>query len=84
MSMLFLLCHKRQLNAIVDEMQDWKTEGATIFLYGITNKASYGFVILEWSTPVPESFHEKLRRDHDIIDYLVIGKPLSPIAQQPA
>ncbi len=74
MSMMLVLCIKRQLESIVEEIQDWKAEGVKIFLYGITNKAHEGFLILEWGKPVPERFSKKLREDPDIVDFLVLGK----------
>ncbi len=80
MTMLFILCVKQQLAAIVEEMQDWKAEGAKIFLYGITNKAAYGFLILEWGKPIPDLFVKKLREDTDVIDYVVLGKDIPPTA----
>ena len=74
MTMTLILCVKPQLESIVEEMQDWKGEGAKIFLYGVTNKASYGFIILEWGKSIPERFTQKLREDTDVIDYLVFGQ----------
>ncbi len=78
MSVMLILCVKRHLDALVDELQDWKAEGASIFLYGITNKAHEGFIILEWGKPTPPRFSQKLREDPDIVDFLVLGKNIPP------
>jgi hypothetical protein len=78
MSLVFILCVKRQLESLVDEMQDWKEEGANVFLYGVTDKANEGFIILEWGKPVPERFSKKLREDPDIVDFVVFGKNIPP------
>jgi hypothetical protein len=69
---LLVLCPKRALNAIVDELEDWKQEGVQVKLYGITPKAHDGFILMEWSKPIPESFQTKLQVDDDILDYLTI------------
>jgi hypothetical protein len=68
------------LESLVDELQDWKAEGANIFLYGITDKANEGFIILEWGKPIPELFSKKLREDSDIVDFILLGKNIPPAA----
>lgn len=68
---LFILCRKRQLQAIVDEYEDWQGEGVTIKLYGVTKKTHDGFIVLEWQRPLTERFETNLKADEDIIDYLV-------------
>jgi hypothetical protein len=70
--LILVLCSKRALNAIVDELDDWKQEGAQVKLYGITPKAQDGFILIEWSKPIPESFQTKLQVDDDILDYLTV------------
>jgi hypothetical protein len=81
MNIMLILCAKRQLDSLVDEMDDWKDEGAKVFLSGITNKASSGFLFLEWGKPIPVRFRQKLRDDPDITDYLVFGTslPTTPV-----
>lgn len=73
MKMMLILCAKAQLASFVDELNDWREEGAKISLYGITNKVSDGFIFLEWGKPVPERFYQKLHKDQDVVDYLVFG-----------
>ncbi len=76
MPMVLLLCQKRQLHAIVDELADWQEEGAQILLHGVSNKAHDGFVLLQWDRPIPERFITKLERDTDILDYLPYDLPM--------
>ncbi len=83
MSMILILCVKRQMELLVDELQDWKAEGANIFLYGITDKAAHGFIMLEWGKPIPERFTQKMREDTDVIDYVVLGKNIPPETSVP-
>jgi len=80
MNIMLILCVKQQLDSLVDEMNDWKDEGAKVFLSGITSKTSYGFLFLEWGKPIPIRFRQKLRDDPDVIDYLVFGTPLPTIS----
>ena len=86
MHIMLILCEKRQREALLDELNDWQEEGAQIFLSGITNKASVGFIFLEWGKPIPDTFRLKMREDRDIIDYLVFGKDIIPetVPSQPA
>jgi len=73
MSIMLLLCVKQQLASFVDEMDDWRGEGAKTLLYGVPNKASVGFILLQWAKPIPPRFRQKVRDDPDVIDYFVIG-----------
>lgn len=69
-------CHKRELYDLVDEFDDWVHDGFfRIVLYGATQKAHDGFILIEWLQPVPESFYHKLRQDSGITDYLVYEEP---------
>ncbi len=70
--MLFVTCTRRQLNTIVEEWTDWFDAygGAKIALYGVTELEKVGFILLQWSQPIPESFIQRLRTDDDIIDYV--------------
>jgi hypothetical protein len=77
MFIVLILCKSREREAILDELADWKDEGATILLSGITNKASDGFIFLGWDKPVPEHFHQKLKEDGDILDYIAFGSSVS-------
>ncbi len=81
MNIMLILCVKQQLDSLVDEMDDWKGEGAKVFLSGITNKVSDGFLFVEWGKPIPARFRQKLRADPDVIDYLVFGTslPTTPV-----
>ena len=73
MDLFFIICKSRQRKALLDEIADWKDEGANVVLTGITHKTHHGFIFLEWCKPAPERFVEKLREDPDIIDYVPIG-----------
>ena len=85
MHIMLILCKSRERESILDELEDWKGEGAQVFLSGITNKTNDGFIFLEWGKPIPETFHQKLRGDEDIIDYLVIGSNITTVTTpQPA
>lgn len=75
MPTLLILCQKRQLQAIVDELADWQEEGVQILLHGVSNKAHDGFVLLRWDRPIPQQFITKLERDSDILDYLPYDIP---------
>jgi hypothetical protein len=54
-------------------MQDWKDEGAQVFLSGETAKASQGYILLEWDRTVPANFLAKMHIDVDILDYFILG-----------
>ena len=78
--MMLVVCRKRELNAIVDEFGDWQGEGVQVKLYGLTAKAQDGFILLEWSTPIPERFEAKLKGDEDITDVLTYDTSFPPEA----
>jgi hypothetical protein len=78
--MMLVVCRKRELNAIVDEFGDWQGEGVQVKLYGLTAKAQDGFILLEWSKPVPERFDAKLKGDEDIIDVLTFDSLFHPVS----
>ena len=71
-STLFILCAKRSLDSFVDELDDWKEEGATTLFHGITHKASDGFLIVQWDKPVPPRFRQKLREDEEVIGFFTV------------
>ncbi len=75
-TMMLVVCVKRELKAIVEEFEDWQGDGIQVKLYGITEKAQDGFVLLEWNKPIPDSFSSKLKRDEDILDVLTFDTPL--------
>lgn len=72
-NMMLVNCHKRELNALVEELDDLAqhTTAFYILLYGVTAKANDGFILLVWNQPVSEAFYRKLRRDDGITDYLI-------------
>ncbi|HLG63116.1 MAG TPA: hypothetical protein VKY19_14345 [Ktedonosporobacter sp.] len=76
-NMMLVHCRKRELKALVEELDDLSQVGTGfhLLLYGITAKANDGFLLLAWDKPVPESFYQKLRRDEGITDYLVYEAP---------
>jgi hypothetical protein len=78
--MMLVVCVKRELDAIVDELGDWQVEGVQVKLYGITTKAHDGFVLLEWSQPIPEHFTSKLQHDEDITDVLTFDSLFHPVS----
>jgi hypothetical protein len=78
-TIMLVVCAKRELDAIVDEFGDWQSAGVQIKLYGITEKASEGFVLLEWSQPIPEHFFNKLKNDEDILDVLTFDPLFRPV-----
>ena len=70
MTKLTILCEKRELDALVDTFGDWKEEGAEILLYGATEKANDGFILMRWSRPIPQGFIQRqLKEDESILDY---------------
>jgi hypothetical protein len=83
---LLVLCDKRQVQTIVEEFEDWnKEEGleVKVVLYGITQKAHDGFVLLELKKPLPEGVYINLVTDDDILDYVQYN-PVEPITPRPA
>jgi hypothetical protein len=77
--MMLVVCVKRELDAIVDEFEDWRETGMQVKLYGITEKASEGFILLEWRTPIPDYFTNKLTRDEDVLDVLTFDPLFRPV-----
>lgn len=75
MTMMLVLCSKREVQAIADEFEDWKAEGEglEVRLYGTTAKANDGFILLAWNKPIPQKFFDKLSKDEDIFDYVTVG-----------
>jgi hypothetical protein len=71
-STLLILCGKRSLDSFVDELDDWKEEGATTLLHGITGKTGDGFLIVQWDKPVPSRFRQKLREDEEVNDFFAV------------
>lgn len=71
---LLILCDKRHTHTIVEEFEDWKQKPGidlSILLYGITQKAQDGFVLLELNQPLPEGVYTNLVLDEDIVDYVL-------------
>jgi hypothetical protein len=72
--LLMILCDKRQVQTIVEEFEDWKLKPGielSILLYGITQKANDGFILLELEKPLPEGVYTNLVVDDDIVDYVL-------------
>jgi hypothetical protein len=78
--MMLVVCAKRGLDTIVDEFGDWQPEGVQVKLYGVTEKAHDGFLLLEWSKPIPERFSSQLEKDGDILDFLTYDASFPPEA----
>ena len=75
MHMLLILCQRRDLQHLVDALEDWQGEG-DILRYGYTNKMQDGFILMQWKEPIAEQFQQKqLKADPGIIDYLVYDGP---------
>src|SRR5579883_1906207 len=57
-NMMLVHCRKRELKALVEELDDLSQVGTGfhLLLYGITAKANDGFLLLAWDKPVPENF----------------------------
>ncbi|GAC1357888.1 MAG: hypothetical protein NVSMB44_04450 [Ktedonobacteraceae bacterium] len=72
MQVLLIICQRREIAKLVDFLSDWKTAGGNILLYGYTNKATDGFILMQWDQPIPTGFQEnQLKQDPGIIDYLI-------------
>ena len=70
MTRLTILCEVRDLEALVDTFGDWKEEGGKILLYGATEKANDGFILMQWSKPIPEGFKQRqLHEEESILDF---------------
>ena len=71
MQTLLILCQRRDLEHVLDALEDWKDEGK-VLLYGYTSKESDGFILMHWTQLLPIAFQEKqLKADPGIIDYVV-------------
>ena len=71
MQALLILCHRRELQPLLEALEDWKEE-ATIVLYGYTSMAREGFILMHWNHLIPLGFQDKqLKADPGIIDYVV-------------
>ncbi len=68
--MMLVVCAKRALDALVEECEDWQGKDVQVRLYGITQKAQDGFILLIWKEPVPESFLTRLTHDDTVLDVL--------------
>ncbi|HYU71571.1 MAG TPA: hypothetical protein VEL31_02730 [Ktedonobacteraceae bacterium] len=79
-TMMLIVCVKRELDSLVEEFEDWRDDGMQAKLYGITEKAQDGFILLEWSTPIPDHFTSKLKRDEDILDVLTFDSLFHPVS----
>ena len=67
---LTILCDARELEALVDTFGDWREEGGNILLYGATEKTKDGFIVMQWSKPIPEGFkQQQLKEDDAILDF---------------
>lgn len=76
-TLMIVLCTARYVSNIADEFSDWFTDegGAEILLYGTTTKEQQGFLLLNWTAPIPERFTRKLQTDSDITDFVVCPAP---------
>lgn len=74
--MMLVLCKRRPLNALVDELEDWHIEGVKVTLYGVTEKANEGFILLRWDNPITDHFVQKMRIDDDVTDYFTVENVL--------
>ncbi len=76
-TLMIILCSSRYLRHIVDEFTDWfeAEGGAEILLYGTTMKERQGFLLVNWTAPIPERFIKKLQTDSDMTDFVVCSAP---------
>ena len=81
---LLITCQRRDLDQLVDVLDDWKHDGdAKIMLYGYTGKLQDGFIVMHWTAPITQGFQQKqLKDDPGIIDYVVYD--LEPPPTTPA
>ncbi len=80
MQVLQIICQAREITKLVDFLNDWKTAGGHVLLYGYTKKAQEGFILMQWEQPIPQGFQDKqLKQDPGIIDYLIydVAQPIS-------
>jgi hypothetical protein len=76
MTRLTVLCDRRELDDLVDTFSDWKAEGAEILLYGATEKANDGFILMQWSKPIPQGFIQRqLQEDESVLDFFTDDAP---------
>lgn len=77
MQAVVITCQRRDLDHLLDAFEDWTNDGdAKIVLYGYTNKQQDGFIVLHWTQPITETFHQKqLKADPGIIDYVIYDLP---------
>jgi hypothetical protein len=71
---------KRELETLVEEWSDRQQTGVQVRLYGLTKKASEGFLLIEWSAPVPELFMSMLKGDEDVLDVLTFDPLFRPVS----
>jgi hypothetical protein len=79
-TMMLIVCVKRQLDAIVEEWSDRQQTGVQVKLYGFTEKAQDGFLLIEWSAPVSELWMNMLKRDEDVLDVLTYDTSFHPVS----
>ncbi len=78
MQALVIVCQRRDVQSLLDTLEDWKGQG-NITLYGYTPKERDGFIVMHWTQPVPVTFQEKqLKADPGIIDYVIYDVPERP------
>jgi hypothetical protein len=76
---MLVVCRKRELDAIVEEWSDRQRTGVQVKLYGVTEKAQDGFLLIEWSASVPELWMNMLKRDEDVLDVLTYDTSFQPV-----
>ncbi len=78
---VFITCisNRRVVSDLVDDIdsQGLVGHGATILLYGFSQKTQNGFIVVEAAHTLPFAFLRWLRRDSRIIDYCVYDVPCS-------
>jgi len=68
--LLFLTCRPRTVLALADEVTDHleaQSLVARVLLYGISLKGQEGFIVLEFSAPMPTHLLDHLKADEDIL-----------------
>lgn len=71
MHILFLFIKKQAMKALLEELEDWKTEGCSVVISGdLEKRPDDGFIITRWDRPVPQTFRKKFEVDTDIIDHI--------------
>ena len=73
MDIMLILCQASELDPLLEKVEDWKSEGAQTFLYGITAKAQHGFLFLEWGNPAPPNVHHQLINNDAVLDYFTFS-----------